>query len=509
MTPFHLPPPASAEPLALNALGQRVRAARRLRHLRQEALVAPFLPIRVVRAVEQGRLLPSRAVFDLLADRLQIPAADLIGDLPDVVAGSDRRAMEADVAYQIHTARDGIETGSPAEALQRLTALAQAYQACWEHFSPATRYDFYYSRAVGYCYLGSPEAAREELAQAAQYAAQIPGGFQFVEQVRNALGATYYQQDRPAEALAHYTRCLTAIHGGIVEDGNLRLAIHTNLAHAYRALHQYATAIRVYKDAQAVLCEVSNWKQQVAIYAGLSLAYQALNDLDQARLYALRALAVYEARAALLAPARETARAVRPLSAVDRVGHALLQIHLAELRVARQEWPAAAALLEQARAGLEATPGSEALLSCVYAHLALVHLECGDISTAAAWATESVERVIPLFAAPPATRVTLPRLHWTHARALQAAALVAERQAQPAQSDVWFRAALALVEHNGPRESAYEVLFSYAETLSARGAHAEAVRYYQAAVRQRPQAARPCSVLDTCGRGFGWPQAAL
>lgn len=509
MTPLHLPQPLSLESLPLHALGQRVRAARRLRHLSQAALVAPVLPIRVVRAIEQGRLLPSRAVFALLAARLHIPVDDLIGDLPDVIAGSELRAMEADVAYQIRTARDQIDIGSPAEALHQLTALAAAYQAYWDHFRSTTFYGFHYTRAIGYSYLGSPEEARADLTQAAQHADQIPGGFQFAEQVRNALGATYYQQDQPAEALAYHTRCLHAIHSGIVADLNLRLAIYTNLAHAYRALHQHTTAIRVYRDALAVLREVSNWKQQVAIYTGLSLAYQALNDLDQARLYALRALAVYEARAALIAPARETARAARPLSAMDRVGQALLQIHLAELRAARREWPAAAALLEQARAGLEAIPGTGALLSCVYAHLALVNLECGNIHSAAVWVTESVERLIPSSADPPAAGAAWPRLHWTHARALQVAALVAERQDQPAQSDVWFRAALALVEHNGPRESAYEVLFSYAETLSARGAHEEAVRYYQAAVQHRPAAGRPCSVLDTCGRGFGWPQAAF
>ncbi len=448
----------------LKTLGARLRHVRQARKMSQEALAAPEFHKSYVRAVEHGKIGPSRPALAFLAQRLTVPLAYLQGGALPTGLIPQLAALEQDLAYQIDCARREIDLGSPAAAVPLLAAPEAEYALYWQDISPAIRYRLYYTRGAAYIRLGQPAVARTDLDRAVPLTMYITNGAEAAERIRNAVGATFYLQDQFVQAVALHTECLRAVNNGIVTDLNLQLLIYSNLASDYLALHDHAAAIVIYKDALQLLDDVSNRERRAAICWGLSLAYKAEDNWPWARVYALQALDLYAA-------------------AGNGLDHALMQINLAELHLERHEYDSAGDLLEAARLFLAGPEGNAGLLSRAYEHLAALALARGDLAQAAAHAEQSVGlSTAPADDATTVSAAVQAHALRTHGRALCIAGQVAERQGQPALADRWFARALAVAMEIGPGELLHEVRLQYAELLTARGAHAAATHYYQAAV---------------------------
>ncbi len=453
---------------SLSTLGQRLRQARLQRGLSQEALAQPEFTKSYVSAVERGKARPSLKALELMSRRLEIPMSELLSIPQSNEDAPDLTLLEKEFGYQLDYANRLIDLMQADEALRRLNAAAQQYEALLPQMSTATRFRLHYLRARAYVRLIEPATARTELNTAMALAQQLEDR-ETIERVRNMIGAAFYQQDMPRLALEQHQQCLHAIHSGVVKDLNLRLNIYTNLANDYWAVDDVEQAIGVYHESLKLLDDINNLERQSGIYWGLSLAYQKAGDLDRAKLYGAEALTIYETSNNLTSAAR-------------------MSINLAAILIARQEFLEAERLLDRARTLLQPT-GNDVALSMVYEHYAELELRRQHLDEAATYAAEGLRLSEGVFqqglSGDAQARANTTR---TYTRALRVAGLVAEAQQQHAIADQHFAQAIELVREVND-ETARDIELAYAELLVARGAHEQASKHYRAALQRRPRPA--------------------
>jgi tetratricopeptide (TPR) repeat protein len=450
-------------PNPLATLGERLRQARLERGLSQDALAQPEFTKSYVSAVERGKARPSLKALELMARRLGIPLSEFLVAVPATDSDVDIAALDEDLAYQLDHAKLLITTQQGDEALRIINAAEREYSDYFDRLSDPTRYRFYRLRALAYLRVGEPGSARRDLDRAMVLAPQLDDP-QEVERARNALGAVFYAQDLPQQALEHHLRCAQAISEGVVKDPTLRLTIYRNLANDYWALKNTPQAIAAYKEALALLEDVNSLEQQAGVYWGISLAYKDEGDLIRAKLYAKQALTIYE-------------------SAQNQAAIIAMSTNLAEIYIEQQQLDEAEELLAHAVSLLTENADSS-VVGTVYTQYALLELQRDRLAQAAAYAQRSLAVGAAARERPgdPQARANTVR---THARALSVAARVTERQGNQAEADRLFQQALDLVHQTEYAETSYEITFAYADVLSARGQHQQAALHYRAAAQGR------------------------
>jgi tetratricopeptide (TPR) repeat protein len=453
-------------PNPLATLGERLRQARLERGLSQDALAQPEFTKSYVSAVERGKARPSLKALELMARRLGIPLSEFLVAVPATDSDVDIAALDEDLAYQLDHAKLLITTQQGDEALRIINAAEQEYGDYFDRLSDPTRYRFYRLRALAYLRVGEPGSARRDLDRAMALAPQLDDP-QEVERARNALGAVFYEQDLPQQALEHHLRCAQAISEGVVKDPTLRLTIYRNLANDYWALKNTPQAIAAYKEALALLEDVNSLEQQAGVYWGISLAYKDEGDLIRAKLYAKQALTIYEA-------------------AQNQAAIIAMSTNLAEIYIEQQQLDEAEALLAHAVSLLTENTDSS-VIGIVYTQYALLELRRDRLAQAAAYAQRSLTVSAAAAAAyeRPGDQQARANTVRTQARALSVAARVAERQGNQAEADRLFQQALDLVHQTEYAETSYDITFAYADVLSARGQHQQAALHYRAAAQGR------------------------
>jgi hypothetical protein len=447
----------------IETLGQVVERLRQEREMTQEELAPPGLSARYLAAVEQDHRRPADPLLALLAERLAIAPASLRA-LSSPGGAPDAAALDEELNYRLEGARQAIDT-DPIGALAQIDALAQEYADDLPHTGPHARYRLHYLRGYALIRQNEPAAACPELEAALALAEQL-GDWEAVARVRNAVGVTYYSRDLPEQALEHHTRCLHAVYAGQVKDRNLKLVIVTNVASDCWALSDFCQAINLYHEAFQFLDDVNNEERRAAICTGLCLAYLARGEMNRAKLYGSQALALYEA-----------ARSPRYIAEAG--------INLAAILIADEEYDQAAPHLARSRALLEPA-GDELSLSTVYAHYATLELAHGQIEQAATYAEWSRNLSEPTYRRrdESAGRTERANTTRTYGRALGTLGQVAERQGRPASADGWFRQALTVLECAECEETAQEIELVYANLLTTRGDHIQAVTHYAVAARR-------------------------
>lgn len=448
----------------ITTLGMRLREARRARGLSQEALAKPEFTKSYVSAVERGKARPSLKALELMAGRLGIPPGELLAAPRPPIDEPDIPALDEDLAYQLDHLKMLLHRQQFTAARDLLASAEDDYVPYLGGMRLATRYRFHRIRALIYLHSNEPGPALADLATALDLAGQL-GDPQEVERTRNVLGSAYYMQDYPQQALDLHTTCLHAIHTGVVKDLNLKLNIYSNLANDYWALGQFAQAARIYHEALQISADLDNPERQAAIQWGLSISYRSQGDLNRAKLYAARALALYD----LAANRRESGQMHYNLAAIltERGEHAEAERHL----------DAARDLLDAREQPL--------LVSMLYQHYADLARSRQDLATAREYAQQSVALSQPLYDPvpgsphPPPEHANAAR---TYCQALRMLGLLEEQLGQAAAADAAFVRALEVAHSTEYLESAASIHFDYAEVLAARGAHQQAAPHYQAAI---------------------------
>jgi tetratricopeptide (TPR) repeat protein len=449
---------------ALTALGQRLRQARRERGMSQEALAAPEFTKSYVSAVERGKARPSLKALDLMSRRLGVPMNELLAAPPPPAGALDLPALEAEFLYELEQARVLINMHRADEAVRRIRALEDAHAAHLSQLSLEARYLLLYTRALAALRAGTPDPARADLTTALRLAQELDDA-QAVERVRDLLGVAFYEQDMPHISLEHHTRGLQAIRDGVVTDLHLRLSIYRNLANDLWALNDTAQALAIYQEALPLLNEVNDLDRQAEIYWDLGATHLSAGDLTRARAYASKALAIYEAAQNLSAAAE-------------------MRINLGNILIQQQDYDEAEQVLRQAAAAL-AGRNQPLLESQVYTQLADLALRRGQVAPAAEYAQQSLWLGQAAFQARSTTSPTRANTARVLMSALRVAGQVAEHEGRTAEADKLFQQAIDLVDQIGYGEPAYDIEFTYADVLTARGQHEQAAAHYRAALHHR------------------------
>ncbi|HUS16739.1 MAG TPA: helix-turn-helix transcriptional regulator [Chloroflexia bacterium] len=449
----------------LEALGPRIRQARRELGLSQEKLAQPEFTKSYVSAVERGKARPSLKALAIMSRRLNIPMNELLESAP---ATPDAASLAGELEAGLDAARLLIAQGQATAALARIEAATGEYGPLLETFDARLRYGIHYWRAEAYLRGGDPGSARQELTEAAALAVQLPDAAQEAERLRNLVGAAYARQGVPRLALEHHEAGRHAIDAGVIRDPHLQISVLRNLAADYQAVGDENRALEVYQEAAKLLDRTRTLAQQARVYADLSATYTAEGDLSSAQRYTAHALSLQQA-------------------AQDLADGARMSLDLAATLARRGDHAGAATRLAAARAHVDAL-GNDVLSSLAAEHQATLVLEQGHLDEAAVAAREAVtlsEGAYSQLSKDADSEAQHTVLH-AYAQALRTAALVAERQARPGEADTLFKRALKVTADAS--DIAGDLEHSYAELLAARGAHEQASTHYRAALKhqQRP-----------------------
>jgi tetratricopeptide (TPR) repeat protein len=448
----------------LSALGQHIRKARKELGMTQEVLAAPQFSKAYVSAIERGAVRPSLKALEFFARRLGVPMSDLLSarSAGEPGASAELHALEEDLQYQINFAKVLIRTNKVDEAFQVITDAEQDARPYWDKLPPHVRYLIPFTRARAYLQMSDPVLARPELEEALKLARDDA---EAAVRVRNLLGVVFYEQEQPQLALEQHLQCLQAAREGI-KDLNLRLSVYRNLANDYTLLNQPSQAIGLYKEALTILKDLDDLERQAGVFWGMAMAYKEADNWALAKLYATRALHIYEA-------------------ADDRSEASQMCMDLAEIFIGEKRYSDAQEMLERAK-GLLADSGDQRRMSYLYQNYASLTRQQGELGKAAEYAAQSIELA-------QAARQSLKeskKQPWVesvraYVQALHVAALVEEALGHTDAADKLFRQALKELKQTTINEAIQTISLSYAEALSARGKYEQAVEYYRTAARPR------------------------
>jgi tetratricopeptide (TPR) repeat protein len=122
------------------------------------------------------------------------------------------------------------------------------------------------------------------------------------EQIRNAIGLTYYHQHRPDEALEHHRQCLQAMLARQVTDRRFCFKVYTNLGNDYYQIRNYERALEMYRQSLELISEQEEETGRgedrlnlAAIYWGMGLIYRGREDFGRTKNFFARSAEIYEA----------------------------------------------------------------------------------------------------------------------------------------------------------------------------------------------------------------------
>lgn len=276
-------------------LGQRLRRARLSRNLTQGEVAKNQFSVSYISAVERGQIRPSLGALEKLADRLQIPVIDLLGEaeieIKGASAGETRdggaERFRDDIDTRLRDARILSLQGKADDAIALLTRLSA--QQLSQRESASVRLQL----AAAYNRQGRADDGRRE-AQEALPAAERLGDAELVASLYNELGNAYSQLHSHALALDSYRASLRGLESSGFNDRALLFTVISNIGMEHEQLEEYDEALTYLQRASETARDVMNPERQGAAYWSLSQAYAAKGNTARARAYAMRSLAAYE-----------------------------------------------------------------------------------------------------------------------------------------------------------------------------------------------------------------------
>jgi tetratricopeptide (TPR) repeat protein len=436
-------------------LGQRLRRARLARNMTQSEVAQRQFSVSYISAVERGQIRPSLGALEKLADRLDVPLADLLKDEETVILPSTTAAERVEtsterpeIEQRLREAQILVRQGKAEEAidaLQRMNpqSLTQREQALWHWHVAFTNID-----------LGRPEEARREIQEAIPLAEQL-GDTELRERLRNELGNAFHAMHKYQLALDQYRECLEAIDRGAILDPTFRLNVLYSIGNEAWHLGDFDTAIDYLGQAVQLSQDVLDPERLGAEYSRISATYGGQNDTRRARLYAIRSLVAYEEAGSRHLTAR----------VYNRLGGAYTQSGqpddaLTYLRAAYE-------LADQQR--------DQQALAEAQRGLASVYLSQGQVAEAAEAARQALDMA-----------ETLDDQQRAEALLVQARVLEAQNDADGARQA--FERAISLLEQADATQSLSDAYKQFSDFLERRGDSAHALELLKKAWQLRERA---------------------
>jgi HTH-type transcriptional regulator, quorum sensing regulator NprR len=320
-------------------LGRRLRYARLARNLTQREVAKNQFSVSYISAVERGQIRPSLGALGKLAERLQVPMADLLSKEEFAV----RHAVSSRVARQssAERQRDRVEStlreaqillyqGRSAKTIELLLRLSG---------QPLTPRDMALLQlTLASCYRDQ-ERAEDMLrvAVAAIPQAERAGERQLAERLRSAMGQALSLMQSHEAALEQYQRCLRAVQERSLQDPGFQLDLLLKMANEYSALVDYAQAMSCLEQAAALAEEQILQPERLAsVYCTISRGLAANGDHAGAKCYAVRSLAAYETAAHRQVTTSVYTHLGKVLARTGQTSEAFTQLKTAGAMAARQ-----------------------------------------------------------------------------------------------------------------------------------------------------------------------------
>lgn len=448
----------------LSVVGTRLRKARLENRLTQEALAGPEFTKGYVSALERGAVRPSLKALDIFARRLNMPISEFLAARLEEETPPERDSFQENLIYQFNYARTLIRIGSAAEALDYLSQVEAGAKSFMQKLPPMLAYHLPYLRGLAYIQQNEQSMAQVELENALAVV-EREGDTTAAAEVRNALGHALYLMNQPVLALEHHLRCMEAVKANQIADPNLRISIYSNLADDYMALGDSTKAASTNRAALKSLEEDSDLQQQANAYWNIAAKHNAAHDWARAKLYATRALHLFDA-----ADNRATAGAIA--------------MKTAAALIAEKKYAEAEQQLSRAN-GLISSTGDRALQSRLYLQYAELALESGDLEQAAKHTEMSIvlsDRHRQSLTAKAGTQAH-NNAEKAYVQALCAAALIQEKRGDHKNADRQFELAIDVIGRTSLSDMISQVDFAYAQVLEERGDHKGAMEYYRKAAQ--------------------------
>lgn len=426
-------------------LGQRLRRARLTRNLTQGEVAKNQFSVSYVSAVERGQIRPSLGALEKLAERLQVPITDLLGDTDfEAKFGAGAAAAEArdPAAERVREDVDAKLRDAQALALQDTPQSVRQAVEMLQRLSATTSLNGREQAALAMrlspCYAQQRrgEDARR-VAQDGLAAAERAHDDALVARLRFALGKAHALLHANALALDAFRRCVEAIEAGRVTDPAFHLEALAQLSNQYTLLGDHDQAMRTLLQAAKVAESVTNPATLGKTYWSLSRAFADKGDATTARYYTLKSTSAYQEA--------ESRQAIAGI--YNRLGRAYAEV--GSFDDAREQLQTAYALASAQRDApgvVEAQRG-----------LAMLALKQGNLEEAAAAARDAQERAEAL----PDTR--------ERAETLLVWAQVRERQQQMDEAQRMFEEAITLLREADAPERLRAAYAQFSEFLERKG----------------------------------------
>jgi tetratricopeptide (TPR) repeat protein len=453
-------------------IGERIRKIRREKGLTQEALAEPEFTKGYISALERGAVRPSLKALDVFARRLEVPITFFLAAQQQLEATPDLEALQEELVYQANYAKMLIRAGQVREAHQVIDDIETTAKPYQSSLPVSVTYLVPFLRGRAYLQVLAPDQARPELEAALEIAKTDP---EATARVRNLLGVVFFELSQSHLALEQHLLCLQSIRSHAISDLNFRVNVYRNVANDYWALNDPRQAISMYKEVLPLLEDLNDMQQQAMVFWGMAVSYKASQDWPHARIYATRALHIYEA-------------------SDNRTEAASICLNLAETLLDDQRFEEAGPLLEDAERLLSGT-GNKSILSYLHRDYADLARRKGQHEEAMRHARQAVALAQAYYKAPQPVDGQGNDLFWqdpirVYAEALRMEALIEEDQGKREVADRLFGQALALLQPEGFEETRYALNLTYAKVLQTRGEFEKAVSFYQVAAELHPHAKR-------------------
>lgn len=253
-------------------IGERLRSARINRGLSQRDVAGARFTPQYVSALERGAVKPSMAALNYLAERLRVPARDLL-DQP----AEPWTRVEADVKLASGDAQGAADQyGDLLRTAPSSTARAEALSGLAEALCRLNRG----ADAV------SPAAEAVELFEAAG---------RTIDAVWAAywLASAQYQSDNVSESRSILEGLLQRVRAGLAVEPGFKLRLLTSLASVVGWSGEHGEALSYLEEGRELIGALDT-RARAAYFYSMAQNYKQTGDLEAAVRSGLRSLALYE-----------------------------------------------------------------------------------------------------------------------------------------------------------------------------------------------------------------------
>ena len=256
--------------------GERLRALRRARGLRQQDVADGGYSAAYVSMLESGRTRASMKALEHLAAKLGVDVAELLGG-----------TRPGEVDARLAVARGSLQGGDALRTLDVMGSLAA------ESLSPRQLLSRLSLEGRAYIRLRRAKEAVAPLERALAIARQLQDKAE-IARVRNELGAASGQSFAYREAVQHHLAALEAIQRGDLRDRHLELEVLRHLGESHAALGEHAVAIGYYERALAAALELADPERLAGVQMVVADAYAQQRDYEAAIAHARASVTLRE-----------------------------------------------------------------------------------------------------------------------------------------------------------------------------------------------------------------------